>query len=287
MKFGFVAKHRVIWPVCVICGVLGVSRSGFYAWLARPRSRRSLDDEALSSIVRGSFSSSDGTYGARRVRRDALEAGHCCGLRRIERLLRLQALRARPRHRARPVDQGSRSEAAVSPNLLDRQFEASGPNRKWAADFTCIRTAEGWLYVAVVLDLYSRRAVGWSMQSSMTARLVTDALMMAVWRRGKPSGLMHHSDQGSRYTSEKFQALLTTQGIICSMSRSGNVWDNSAMESFFSSLKTERISRKVYRTRDSARADVFDYIERFYNPRRRHSTLGYLSPVQFEEARLA
>jgi putative transposase len=175
----------------------------------------------------------------------------------------------------------------VSPNLLDRQFTAAGPNQKWAADFTYIWTAEGWLYAAVVLDLYSRRIAGWSMQASMTAQLVADALLMAVWRRGRPSELMHHSDQGSQYTSEQFQALLTTQGIICSMSRSGNVWDNSAMESFFSSLKTERTAWKVYRTSDEARADIFDYIERFYNPRRRHSTLGYVSPVEFEEARLA
>jgi putative transposase len=287
VKFGFVAKHRVIWPVLVICGALGVSRSGFYAWLARPRSRRSVDDEALSSKVRESFSSSDRTYGARRVWKDVLEAGHCCGLHRIERLMRRQALRARPQRRKRPLDQGSRNEAAVSPNLLDRQFEASGLNRKWAADFTYIWTAEGWLYAAVVLDLYSRRIVGWSMQASMTAQLVTDALLMAVWRRGKPTELMHHSDRGSQYTSAEFQALLREQGITCSMSRGGNVWDNSALESFFSSMKTERIARKVYRTRDAARADVFDYIERFYNPRRRHSTLGYVSPVQFEEARLA
>ena len=155
------------------------------------------------------------------------------------------------------------------------------------ADFTCIWTAEGWLYVAVVLDLYSRKIVGWSMQSAMTSQLVADALMMAVWRRGKPSELMHHSDQGSQYTSEHFQHLLSEQGITCSMSRAGDVWDNSAMESFFSSMKTERTARKFYRTRSQARADIFDYIETFYNPRRRHSTLGYVSPVKFEEARFA
>ncbi len=154
---------------------------------------------------------------------------------------------------------------------------------------TCavIWTAEGWLYVAAVLDLYSRRIVGWSMQESMTSQLVVDALMMAVWRRGRPVALLHHSDQGSQYTSEHFQRLLDEQGITCSMSRAGEVWDNSAMESFFSSLKTERTARKVYRTRGQARSDVFDYIECFYNPTRRHSTLGYLSPVQFEQAQEA
>ena len=282
MKFGFVAKHRGVWPVGLICEALGVSRSGFYAWLSRPRSQRSLVDEAISALVRQSFIGSDRTYGARRVWRDVLSEGQRCGLHRIERLMRQQALRARPRRRGLPKDRGERG--AIAGNLLDRQFQADLPNQKWVADFTYIWTAEGWLYVAVVLDLFSRRAVGWSMQESMTSQLVADALMMAVWRRGKPVALVHHSDQGSQYTSEHFQELLKEQGITCSMSRAGEVWDNSAMESFFSSLKTERTARKVYRTRADARSDVFDYIERFYNPTRRHSTLGYLSPVQFEEA---
>jgi len=169
--------------------------------------------------------------------------------------------------------------------MLNRQFEAEGPNRKWAADFTYLWTAEGWLFVAAVLDLYSRKVVGWSMNANMTAQLVADALMMAIWRRGKPIELMHHSDQGSQYTSEDFQRLLTDQGIVCSMSRKGDCWDNAAMESFFSTMKTERTDRRAYVTRDQARADVFDYIERFYNPRRRHSTLGQVSPDQFEKAR--
>ena len=266
-----------------VCEALGISRSGFYAWLCRPPSQRNRDDEILGAQVRSSFLGSDRTYGARRVWHDVLEAGHRCGLHRIERLMRAQALRARPRRRALPVDQGERPVGAIAANVLDRQFEASVPNQKWVADFTYIWTAEGWLYVAVVLDLYSRRIVGWSMHPDMTAQLVTDALMMAVWRRGKPDALLHHSDRGSQYTSDSFQRLLGELGVTCSMSRSGNVWDNSAMESFFSSLKTERIGRKTYRTRDEVRADVFDYIERFYNPTRRHSTLGYLSPIQFEQ----
>ena len=285
MKFGFVAKHRGAWPVNLMCEALGVSRSGFYAWLERPRSRRSLDDEALGSQVRHAFVGSDRTYGARRVWHDVLALGHRCGLHRIERLMRVQALRARPRRRGLPKDHGERS--AIADNVLDRQFRADAPNQKWVADFTYIWTAEGWLYVAVVLDLYSRRAVGWSMQASMTSQLVADALMMAVWRRGKPLALLHHSDQGSQYTSEHFQELLKEQGITCSMSRAGEVWDNSAMESFFSSLKTERTARKVYRSREQARADVFDYVERFYNPTRRHSTLGYVSPIEFEKAQEA
>ena len=193
MKFGFMAKHRGAWPVAMMCGALGVSRSGFYAWLCRPRSHRSQVDEVLASQVRESFVVSDRTYGARRVWHDILALRQQCGLHRIERLMRQQALRARPRRRGLPKDRGQRS--AIADNVLDRQFQADGPNQKWVADFTYIWTAQGWLYTAAVMDLYSRRIVGWSMQDGMTSQLVVDALMMAVWRRGKPSALLHHSDR--------------------------------------------------------------------------------------------
>jgi putative transposase len=266
-----------------MCDALGVSRSGFFAWLSRPPSARAKADDAIAARVRASYIQSDRTYGARRVWRDVLAEGISCGLHRIEKLMRLQAFRARPRRRRLPSDTGVRSTAAVAPNTLDRRFEATAPNRKWVADFTYIWTAEGWLYVAAVIDLYSRRVVGWSMSAEMTSDLVTNALMMALWRRGKSDALLHHSDRGSQYTSEAFQRLMADHGVTCSMSRAGNCWDNAAMESFFSSLKTERTARKTYRTRDQARADVFDYIECFYNPRRRHSTLRYLSPIAFEE----
>jgi len=279
VKFAFIAKRRGIWPAGWMCGALGVSRGGFYGWLTRPRSR---SDEDLGAKVRASFLASDRTYGARRVWKDVLAEGVDCGLHRIERLMRSQGLRARPRRRRLPSDLGERQAAAVAPNVLDRTFEAPAPNREWIADFTYIWTAEGWLYVAAVVDLFSRRVVGWSMSATMTAQLVTDALMMAIWRRGKPRALLHHSDRGSQYTSERFQRLMADHGVTCSMSRSGNCWDNAAMESFFSSLKTERTARKTYRTRNDAKADVFDYIERFYNPKQRHSTLGYLSPMEFE-----
>ena len=286
MRFAFIAKHRSIWPVAWLCDALDVSRSGFHAWLNRSPSAHARHDDVLATAVDRSFKSSDRTYGARRVWHDVLAEGLSCGLHRVERIMRERGLRARPRRRGLPKDVGVR--AAASDNLLDRAFEASAPNQKWVADFTYIWTAEGWLYVAAVVDLFSRRVVGWAMKAEMTAQLVTDALIMAIWRRGKPDSLLHHSDQGSQYTSEQFQRLMADHGITCSMSRSGNVWDNAAMESFFSSLKTERTARKVYRTRDDARADVFDYVERFYNRRRRHSTLGYLSPVEFEErAKLA
>jgi len=282
MKFGFIAKHRSVWPVAWLCEALGVSRSGFHAWLGRTPCARSQADEALVPTIRSSFVASARTYGARRVWRDVLETGVSCGLHKIERLMRVNALRARPRRRALPKDDGERATSAIAPNVLDRQFTAEQPNRKWIADFTYVWTAEGWLYVAAVIDLFSRRVVGWSMKAEMNAQLVTDALMMAIWRRGTPDALLHHSDRGSQYTSEQFQRLMADNGVDCSMSRSGNVWDNAAMESFFSSLKIERINRKVYRTRDAARADVFDYIERFYNTVRRHSTIGYISPVEFE-----
>ena len=264
-----------------MCEALDVSRSGFHAWLIRPPSTRTGSDDVLGARVRASFLLSDRTYGARRVWHDVLAEGFACGRHKIERLMRVQGLRARPRRRQLPKDTGTRS--IIAANVLDRDFQANRPNRKWVADFTYIWTAEGWLYLAVVLDLFSRRIIGWSMKDAMTAQMVTDALMMAIWRRGRPKALMHHSDQGSQYTSEAFQRLMADHDITCSMSRSGNCWDNAAMESFFSSLKTERIRGQVYRTRDQARADVFDYIERFYNPIRRHSTLGYRSPMQYEE----
>ena len=283
MRFAFIAKHRGVWPAAWLCEALGVSRGGFHAWLTRPPSRRTRADEDLAARIRAGFLASDRTYGARRVWHDMLAEGISCGLHRIEWLMRLQALRARPRRRRLPPDTGERSLSVIPANTLDRQFEAPAPNRKWVADFTYIWTIEGWLYVAAVVDLFSRRVVGWSMSATMTAQLVADALMMAIWRRGKPDALLHHSDRGSQYASDRFQRLMADHGIVCSMSRSGNVWDNAAMESFFSSLKTERTAGKTYRTRDQAKADVFDYIERFYNPRRRHSTLGYLSPVEFEK----
>jgi putative transposase len=196
MKFGFIAKHRSIWPVAWLCEALGVSRSGFHAWLGRGPSARSVADEALMPKVRASFVASSRTYGARRVWRDVLAGGVSCGLHRVERLMRAQALRARPRRRGLPKDDGERSVDLIAANVLDRQFTAERPNQKWIADFTYIWTAEGWLYVAAVIDLFSRRVVGWSMKAEMTAQLVADALVMAIWRRGKPNALLHHSDRG-------------------------------------------------------------------------------------------
>ena len=286
MKFGFIAKHRAVWPVQVQCGALGVSRSGFYAWVRRAPSRRAVTDAAIVQTLRTAFALSDATYGVRRIWDDVRDAGHVCGRERVRRLVRYAGLRARPRRRALPSDTGPRPGHQIAPHLLAREFSATAPDQKWVADFTYIWTSEGWLYFAVVLDLFSRRVVGWSMQATMTAELVTDALITAVWRRGGvlAATLLHHSDQGSQYASEAFQRQLAGLGITCSMSRSGDVWDNAVMESFFSTLKTERCHRRRYASRDEARADIFDYVERFYNPMRRHSTLGNVSPIAFERA---
>jgi putative transposase len=265
-----------------MCEVLDVSHGGFYEWLRRPASRRQQANRELLVHVRASFEQSHQTYGSPRVWHDLRAWGFLCGRHRVARLMRRAGLQGRRRRRRLPRDLGARPATAPAPNLLERRFEASAPNERWVADFTYIWTAEGWLYFAVVLDLFSRRVVGWSASASMTAQLVIDALIMALWRRGRPQLLLHHSDQGSQYVSEAFQRLLVEHGITCSMSRQGDVWDNSAMESFFSSLKVERVDRRDYATRDEARADLFDYVERFYNQRRRHSTIGYLSPAEFE-----
>ena len=281
MKYGFIARHRKVWPTRTMCRVLGVSTSGFYDWFERPASPRQQANVRLLGYIRNSFATSDRTYGSPRIVRALRHDGEVCSENRVARLMQAARIKARHKRRRMPGPHLSVVHSVAS-NILDRQFEATAPNQKWVADFTYVWTNEGWLFVAVVLDLYSRRVVGWSMQQTMTAELVMDALLMAIFRRGRPTAVIHHSDQGSQYTSEDFQKLLDSHGITCSMSRRGNCWDNAAMESFFSTLKTERLSRKIYRTRDDLRADVFDYIERFYNPKRMHSTIGYLSPMQFE-----
>lgn len=283
MRYTFVARHRSIWPVSTMCRLLDVSRSGFHDWHERKPCARLIEDERLTVRLRSFHLLSGGSYGSPRLWRDLQEAGERIGENRVVRLMKRAGIEALRRRKRRPVDEGVRPECNIASNVLDREFEAAAPNLKWVADFTYVDTAEGWLYVAVVLDLFSRRVVGWSMSAEMTAQFVMDALTMALWRRGRPKELMHHSDQGSQYSAEEFQRMLSHHGIECSMSRKGDCWDNAAMESFFASLKKERIYTKPrYRTRDEARADIFQYIEGFYNPQRRHSTLGQVSPAEFE-----
>lgn len=270
----------------MLCAALRVSRSGYYEWISRPPSKRAQADEKILASIRKSFVESDSTYGVLRVWDDLRDWNVECGRERLARLMRQAGLKARPAKRRLPKDSGVRPEHGIAPNVLDRDFSAPTTNRRWVADFTYIWTLEGWLFLAVVLDLFSRRVVGWSMSNRMTSTLVTDALLMAIWRRGWPESVLHHSDQGSQYTSDDFQRLLADHGIECSMSRRGDCWDNAAMESFFSTLKVERVYRREYRTRNEGKADLFEYIEGFYNSRRRHSTLGGISPVEFERRAL-
>ena len=284
MKYAFIERHRSVWPVSRMCRFLEVSRSGFHDWHQRAPSARAIEDERLTARIRSFHLLSNRTYGSPRIWRDLVESGECIGENRVARLMRRAGIEALRRKKRRPTDEGARPECAIAANVLERDFEAAGPNQRWVADFTYIDTAQGWLFLAVVLDLFSRRVVGWSMQDQMTSQLVMDALTMALWRRGKPGALIHHSDRGSQYTSEDFQRLLAHHGIECSMSRKGDCWDNAAMESFFATLKKERVyPRGRYRSRDEARADLFQYIESFYNGQRRHSTLGQLSPAEFED----
>ena len=283
MRYAFIARNRPIWKVSRMCRMLDVSRSGFHEWHRRKPCARAIENERLTTRIRTFHALSGRCYGSPRICRDLQEAGERVSENRVARLMHRAGIEALRRKPHRPIDEGVRPECAIAANVLDRDFEAPAPNQKWVADFTYVDTAEGWLFLAVVLDLFSRRVVGWSMSANMTAQLVMDALTMALWRRGRPQELLHHSDQGSQYAAEDFQRLLSHHGIECSMSRKGDCWDNAAMESFFASLKKERIyPHGRYRSRDEARADIFQYMEGFYNPKRRHSTLGQISPVEFE-----
>ena len=269
-----------------MCEVLEVSRSGFYAWQSRPESERSKRHRELITEMRRIHADRDmKSYGSPRVHRELVSRGKSCSRNTVAKLMRAHGLVARTRRRYRATTDSAHS-LPVPDNVLNREFEQETPDRVWLADITCIWTLEGWLYLAVVLDAYSRRVVGWSMSHRMAATLVIDALRMALGRRcpEDASGLIHHSDRGSQYASESFRALLREHNITCSMSRKGNCWDNAMMESFFATLKKERVYHESYETREMAKQSVFEYIEFFYNTRRRHSALGYLSPTEYEEA---
>jgi transposase InsO family protein len=284
MKYQFVAEHSDEFPVTRMCRVLAVSSSGYYAWCRRPQSQRAQDNLELVMRIKEVHAASRETYGSPRVHAELVQGqGIQCNKKRVERLMRIHDIRGRSRRRRRVKTTDSNHNLPVAPNLLDRQFEADAPNRKWVADITYVPTAQGWLYLAVVLDLFSRRVIGWSMADTMCTLLVKDALEMAISSRHPQAGLLHHSDRGSQYASAEYQAVLQTGEIVASMSRAGNCYDNAAMESFFGTLKCELIHDRRYRTRAEARQDIFEYIEVFYNRKRRHSSLGYLSPVSYEE----
>jgi len=264
-----------------MCRVLEVSRSGFYAWLGRPESRRARDDRRLAVKIREIHRRSRRSYGSPRITRALAAQGLHCNHKRVERLMRRQGLCAVHRRRYR-VTTDSKHQHPVARNELGREFSTTSADRVWVADITYIRTGEGWLYLAAVMDLYSRRIVGWSMQPHMREELALSALEMAVASRRPGEDLLHHSDRGSQYAAEAYQAYLARQGIGCSMSRKGDCWDNAPMESFFATLKVECVYQARYETRAEARSDVFGYIEGFYNTRRLHSSLGYVSPAAFE-----
>lgn len=282
MRYQCIDRHRNHYPVTMMCNALKVSRSGYYAWRTRPQSSRRKTDQALTPLIRQIHRDSKGVYGAPRIRAELKSQGHHHGKHKIARLMRLQGIRGCPQRRFRVTTQSDPSHP-VARNLINQNFTAKTPNRRWASDITYIPTRQGWLYLAVIMDLYSRRIVGWSMDQWMSRHLVIDALKMALGRRDSDNQLIHHSDRGAQYTSDDFRDELDRHGIQCSMSAKGNCYDNAVVESFFGLLKRERVNRVRYRTREEARADIFEYIECFYNRKRRHGYLGNISPAEYEQ----
>lgn len=281
MKFGFIDAEKAVHSVRSMCRVLGVSPSGYYAWASRAPSGRARDDERLATHIRAVHRRSRGTYGSPRVHAELRDSGLRVGRKRVARLMRQRGITALPRKRWRCTTDSNHS-FAVADNVLDRNFVVDAPDRVWVTDITYVWTWEGWLYLAVVLDLFSRRVVGWAAADHMRTELVLEALSTALERRQPTRGLLHHSDQGSQYASFDYQRELDRRGITCSMSRRGDCYDNAVAESFFGTIKTELLDRMPWATRRGARSAIGDYIDSFYNPRRRHSHLGYLSPVEFE-----
>ncbi len=273
--------QRKAYPLPAMCATLSVSTSGYQAWKrGGSPNRKRLTDAQMLALIRAIHAEFKGAYGSPRMTEEIRDRGFPASKERVERLMKENGIRARHKRRFKATTD-SKHSLPVAPNLLDRNFTPSAPNQVWTADLTYIWTAEGWLYLAVVLDLFNREVVGWSLKPRMTADIVIDALTMAWFRRKPAPGLIHHSDRGSQYASHAFQARLNEYGMICSMSRKGNCWDNAPTESFFNSYKNERVHGTRYETRAQAIADAFDYIEPFYNRRRKHSTLGYASPRQF------
>lgn len=282
MKFAFIREHLSEFPVKVSCQVLAVSRSGYHAWLKRPASRRAQRREALAKKIHQVFVDNREVYGSPRVYQ-ALKADNiqvCENT--VADIMKERDIRAKSKKKFVPTTTDSRHECPVAENRLDRQFKAERPNQKWVVDITCIPTDEGWLYLAGVMDLFSRKIVGWSMAGHMRTELVSDALSMAIARRGPTNGLLHHSDRGVQYASEDYMHLLKTHGMQASMSGKGDCWDNAVKESFWSTLKTELVNHEHYTTLEQAKASIFEYIEVFYNRKRLHSSLGYVSPETFE-----
>ena len=286
MKYAFIHEHRERWHVSNMCHVLHSSRSGYYAWASRSPCRREQEDNILLNRIREVHAAGRGNYGLVKTWRNLNDSGVCCGRDRVGRLRKTHGIAARRRRRF-VVTTHSKPDLAIVPNRLDRQFEVATPNRYWVGDVTFIPTQSGWLYLAILLDLYSRRVVGWAMSGKNDTELTLAALQMAVERRSPGAGLMHHSDQGSTYTAGRYQDALLSQGMLPSMSRKGECHDNAVAESFFSTLKTELEVARIFRNHREARTAIFEFIEVFYNRQRIHQTLGYKSPAQFETMRSA
>ncbi len=282
MRYACVEHRRYQYPVTLMCRVLNVSKSGYYAWRTRSESSRAKTDREVTKVLIHLHAESDGIYGSPKMRLELKDEGYHCGKHKVARLMRLAGLRGCPKRRFRVTTKQDPSHP-IAINLLEQDFEAQAPNQIWASDITYISTNQGWLYLAIVMDLYSRRIVGWSMNRRMSRHLAIDALLMAIGDRQPPTTLIHHSDRGSQYTSDDFRDELVKHNIQCSMSGRGNCYDNAVVESFFGILKRERVNRVRYRTREEAKADVFEYIECFYNRKRRHGYLGNISPVAFEK----
>lgn len=283
MRFGFIQTEKAAYPVRVLCRTLKVSTSGFYAWCQRGLSPRTKEDVALKVEIRAAHAASRKTYGSPRIHEDLKATGRRVGRKRVARLMREEGIEGQRKRRFRTTTD-SRHSHPIAPNHLDRQFTASAPNQIWVSDITYIWTREGWTYLAAILDLFSRRVVGWSLDSRIDQTLALDALSMALRTRRPEAALLHHSDRGVQYAGGDYQKLLRANGIDCSMSRKGDCWDNAVAESFFSTFKAELVHREDLVSRSQTQALVFDYIERFYNRCRRHSALGYLSPVEYETA---
>jgi len=283
VRFALVEAEKAKLPVAMMCRVLEVSRAGYYAWRSRPEAVREKEDRRLAVKIASIHAESRQRYGSPRVHAELRGRGERTSRKRVAKLMRKQGLRARYRRRFRTTTD-SEHEFAAARNILKRNFEVKVPNAIWVTDIPYIWTREGWLYLAVILDLFSRRVVGWSMSERITRKLALGALNMALRHRQPPRGLIHHSDRGSQYASGDYRLVLATNGIMCSMSRRGDCWDNAVAESFFSTLKLELVYETDWATREEARAAIFEYLEVFYNRERRHSSLGYLSPVAFEHA---
>jgi putative transposase len=284
VRFAFIAEEKAAFPVRLLCRTLQVSRAGFYAWQGRPPAPRARADDRLGLEIAAIHAESRERYGSPRVHAELADRGCRISRKRVARLMRARGLAARRRRRVR-VTTHSRHPFPVAPNVLARQFERPQPDRAWVTDITYIPTGEGWLYLAVLLDLCSRLAVGWAMSERLTDDLTLDALGMALARRCPPQGLLHHSDRGSQYASGDYQRVLAQHGIVGSMSHRGNCWDNAVAESFFATIKVELVHDAAWATRAAARAELVEYLEVFYNGQRRHSALGYLSPRAFERQR--